>query len=223
HTMKLDITKESDRKKAAEHTPDILINNAAIGHSGPLVEIPLEYVRDSFETNIFATLALTQALTQPMVKRRSGRIINISSVAGKMTLPYLGPYSMTKFATEGMSDALRRELAHHNVFVSIIEPGAFGTGFNEQMNKTKYMWFNKKSIFAKDALRIKAAEQVIENAPKNVDSIVKTIIHAVEARRPKIRYIAPFPSALRVFLSRILPDSIVDWGIEQRIKKHSKQ
>jgi len=96
--FKLDVTDSSDRARAAEIPIDVLINNAAVGESGSLAEVPLERVRATFETNLFATLALTQAVLKGMIARRGGTVIFISSLAGRVPIPFLMPYAMTKFA-----------------------------------------------------------------------------------------------------------------------------
>ena len=108
--FKLDITDADDRARAAALPVDVLINNAAVGQSGSLAEVPFERVRQTFETNLFATLMLTQAMLAGMIERRRGTIIFISSLVGRMPAPFLMPYAMTKFALSAAADALRQEL-----------------------------------------------------------------------------------------------------------------
>lgn len=214
---KIDIRQPSDRRKALDFEPDVLINNAAIGESGPIAEIPMDRVRDNFETNVFGTLALTQPIARQMAQRKSGRIIVFSSVGGKITLPYLGAYNMTKYALESMSDALRQELAPYGVKVSVIEPGAIGTGFNERMNESKYTWFNEKSFFADDAELMKKYEQMLVRNQAPTDGITSAVVHAVESARPKTRYIRPRAIGIQVWLAQLVPDRIRDWMIRRNI------
>lgn len=212
----LDILKEEDQEKAAAHEPDILINNAAISESGPLAEIPLERVRNNFEVNVFATLGLTQRIAKNLItKNIPGRILFISSVAGKMTLPYLGSYSMTKSAMESMADALRQEVSHYGIHISVIEPGPIGTGFNEQMNASKYAWFSESSLFAKDKKSIQGFEKMLVNNQYGTQSIVQAAIHAVESPSPKTRYIRPIKYIPLVFLANLVPDRLRDWAIKK--------
>ena len=132
--FKLDITDGSDRLRAAGLPIDVLINNAAVGQSGSLAEVPIERVRATFETNLFATLAFTQIVVAGMIERRQGTIIFISSLVGRVPAPFLMPYAMTKFALSAAADALRQELAELDcgVHVSVVEPGAYHTGFTRR-------------------------------------------------------------------------------------------
>lgn len=214
----LDLLVETDVERAAEWEIDVLINNAGIGESGPLAEIPMERVRENFEVNVFGTLTLTQEIVPQMLKRGSGRIVMVTSVAGKIVLPYLGAYSGTKFALEAFSDALRQELAPHGIFVSVIEPGAIETGFNERMNESKYKWFGKGSLFAGDAERMKSFEHGLVKNQHKTDSVVAAMVDAVESSAPKTRYVRPSSNAKLVWLAGIVPDRVRDWAIGRMIK-----
>lgn len=210
HWLSLDITDPGDILKAKKIAPDILINNAAIGQSGPMTEVPLERVRSGFETNVLGTLALIQALVPDMARKSAGRIVNISSIAGRVVIPGLGPYHMTKFAIEAMSDALRMELAPYNIKVSIIEPGKILTGFNERMLATKWQWLRPDSMYHErfDAWRKKDKAFTTGSAPS--DAVVAAIVHAVESTKPKTRYVAPKSNSLFVWLGRHAPDRLRD-------------
>jgi short-subunit dehydrogenase len=215
-TAKLDILHPADRKKALSFGVDVLINNAGVGQSGPLLEIPMKLVRENFETNVFATLELTQEIGKDMLKNGSGRILIVSSVAGRMTLPYLGAYSMTKHALESMGDALRQELYHHGIHVSLIEPGAISTGFNEKMNDSKYQWFDKNSPFSADSKDIKQYEKLLTRRASGSSTVVSAIIHAVESPRPKARYVRP--RSILAWLSQAVPSKLRDLLIRSSIK-----
>lgn len=196
---KLDVRDHADRKRAEEWDVDVLVNNAGIGESGPLAEIPVDLVRANFETNVFGPLELTQGLVKGMLKRGAGKIVNISSIAGRFTVPYLGPYCMTKHAVEVVSEALRAELEHHNIKVVVIEPGPYDTGFNELLTESKYRWFNKNSLFACDAEIIKTNEaNVLKNQfhtgpviAEHRDGLISVIVDVVEDPTPAFRYCAP--------------------------------
>ena len=210
---RLDICNADDYQKGIDFTPDVLINNAAIGESGPVAEVPMERLRANMETNVYGTLALTQAIIENMIARQSGRIIIISSLAGRMVVPYVGPYAMTKFALEGAGDALRQELKHHGIAVSLVEPGAIDTGFNERMIATKYEWFDDENLLFEDADRMHPYERLLTQNQHPPKSVTPAILHAVESNRPKTRYVTPFwPYApLTWFATKLLPDRVRDW------------
>lgn len=135
----LDITNETDRKRAAKLDVDVLVNNAAIGNSGPLAEIDIDLIKEVFETNVFATLKLTQEVIKQMLEKgAAGRIVFIGSMAGLMPTPFLAPYGMTKFCIENIVYSLRAELEPFGIQVTVVNPGAFDTGFNWKMMKKKY-------------------------------------------------------------------------------------
>ena len=142
---RLDIT-TSDVDKAREWEIDVLINNAGVGETGPLADVPIERVRHLFEVNVFGTLALTQAVLVNMVARRSGRVIIMSSIAGVAPAPAFGPYAMTKHALEAMGKSLRMELAPLGIDVTLVNPGPYLTGFNDRMVASMWEWFSDKSL-----------------------------------------------------------------------------
>lgn len=132
-TVKLDVTDPADVAGAAGLAVDVLINNAGVGIVGPMASIPLAEVRRTFEVNVFGMIALSQAVIGGMRERGWGRIINVSSVAGILASPLGSPYSMTKHAVEAFTKSLRAELAPHGIDVTKVNPGPYGTGFNDQM------------------------------------------------------------------------------------------
>jgi short-subunit dehydrogenase len=196
---KLDVQDHFDRKRAEDWGVDVLVNNAGIGESGPIAEIPVDLVRANFETNVFGPLELTQGLVKGMLKKGAGKIVNISSIAGRFPVPYLGPYCMTKHAVEVLSETLRAELEHHNIKVVVIEPGPYDTGFNELLTASKYRWFNENSLFACDTEIIKTSEaNVLKNQfhtgpviAEHRDGLISLIVDVVEDPSPAFRYCAP--------------------------------
>jgi NAD(P)-dependent dehydrogenase (short-subunit alcohol dehydrogenase family) len=132
-TIKLDVTSSDDVASVTDLGIDVLINNAGMGVMAPMSTVPMEKVRASFEVNVFGMVAMTQAVVPGMVERGWGRIINVSSVAGKLASPLTSPYCMTKHAVEAFTISLRGELAPHGVDVCKIIPGPYNTGFNDRM------------------------------------------------------------------------------------------
>jgi short-subunit dehydrogenase len=194
--FKLDITDSVDRSRADALPIDVLVNNAAIGESGSLAEVPLERVRATFDTNLFATLALTQIVLKGMIARGSGTVIFISSLAGRLPAPFLMPYAMTKFSLSAAADALRQEmeLLDRGIRIAVVEPGAFHTGFNQKMIAKKYEWMREASYFRDQmaALKIREERLLAILELRATRSIVRKIVQAVEAEKPRLRYVAPW-------------------------------
>jgi len=205
--FKLDITLEQDREKLAQYDLDVLVNNAAMGESGSLAEVDMNRVRQLFEVNLFCTLELTQVALRNMIKRESGTVLLVSSIAGRIPTPFLMPYSMSKFALSAAGAGLRAEIDQlkKNVHIALIEPGAIHTGFNQAMINSKYAWKDANSYFAHQAEKMKKEEHTTFKwlEAKSTHVIVKQIIKAAEARRPKLRYVAPWVQGFGVRLARI--------------------
>lgn len=143
---KLDITSESDREFAENFDIDILINNAGISEGGAVVDIPEEHIRQQFEINVFGTILLTQKFARQFIKKKEGKIVFISSVAGLTTDPFTGAYSASKHAIEAFAEALNKELHEFNVKVCTVNPGPILTGFNDRMFETWKHWYPEDQI-----------------------------------------------------------------------------
>ena len=205
--FKLDITSQADREKALDFEIDVLINNAAIGDSGSLAEVDVNRIRQTFEVNVFATLELTQVVLRGMIARERGTVLFVSSIAGRIPVPFLMPYSMTKFALSAAGAALRVEMDELgcNIHVALIEPGAIHTGFNQSMNDRKYEWMGETSYFKGQTASMKVKEARVFRwlEARSTGSIVKQLVKAAEARRPRLRYVAPWAQGAMVRLARI--------------------
>lgn len=208
-SFKLDILLEEDRNKILNIDFDTLINNAAISDSGSVSEIRVDRFENVFETNVFSNIKLTQIAIKKFVKNKYGRIIFISSLAGRIPIPFLAPYCASKFAIEGFATCLRYEmkkLDYAKIEVSIIEPGAYATGFNKENNEKKYTWMKDKSYFKYKINTLKNSEEKIWNLmeSKHFSSIIKQYINAVENKHLKHRYTAPKIQAIFIQFCRIL-------------------
>ncbi|MBT6691092.1 SDR family NAD(P)-dependent oxidoreductase [Candidatus Parcubacteria bacterium] len=206
-TFKLDITQDADRQKIANYDIDVLLNNAGTGESGSLAEIPLEKIRHDFEVNVFGSIALAQLALKKMMAKDRGTVLFVSSLAGRIAMPFLGSYSMTKFALCGGVDVLRKEIYRvtKNVHIALIEPGAYHTGFNQRNVAKQYKWMDETSYFSdiKDVLK-KDEEQYFQQMEiKSTKSMVDKIVQACEAKNPKLRYVAPWWQGLGVQIMRI--------------------
>ena len=204
---KLDITDAADRERIRPIDIDVLLNNAGVGESGSLAEVDMQRVRTVFEVNLFSTRALTQVALKGMIARRRGTVLFVSSIAGRIPMPFLMPYSMTKFALSAAGAGLRAELdqLRCNVHVALIEPGAIHTGFNQAMTERKYAWMGEQSYFSAQAAAMKAKEKRTFDflEARDTRSIVAQIVKASEAKRPRLRYVAPWAQGAMVQLARI--------------------
>lgn len=199
-----------------------LINNAGIVIGGPIEFLAIDAFRQQMEVNVIGHIAVTQAFL-PLLRKASGRIINVSSVAGHFALPYSGAYACSKFALEGLSDALRRELKSWRIPVILIRPGAVRTtiwdkSFIEGQRLAEQMTPQAKELYG---AKLDAMEQVMRRGQKNgieVERVAQVIRKALEAPRPKTRY--PIgPDAFLAELSLLLPDWIKDWLIVKVMEK----
>jgi len=189
---KIDITSAADREKAGEWDIDVLINNAAIGDSGPLAEIDLERVKRVLDVNIFGALELTRKFIPRMAERKSGRIIFIGSMAGLMPTPFLAPYGMSKFALESVAFSLRTELKPFGIDVVMVNPGGYHTDFNQKNIGKKYEWIDGSVLYKghMDVIQ-KSESMIVRSEMKDTAGIARQIVKAVEDKCPKRRYVAP--------------------------------
>lgn len=160
---------------------DVLVNNAGYGLLGAIEEVSDQQIRDQFETNFFGLLNVTRTVISTLKQQHSGHILNISSLGGRMTSPMMGLYHASKFAVEGLSEALAQELEPFGIHVTIIEPGGFGTDFASRSLVTAA----QKPEY--DSLRAQfvqfAAEQPCGHVPTGVQSILKV----VQLSKPPLR------------------------------------
>ena len=207
-SFKLDILLEEDRLKTLKYDIDVLINNAAIGDSGSISEINVDRIENVFETNVFSNIKLTQLVLKNMIKKGNGRVIFLSSLAGKISIPFLAPYASSKFAIEGFVEALRMELKllkSSKIDIILIEPGAYATGFNKENNDKKYTWMYEESYFKNRLPQLQEKETKIWNfiESKNFNRIVSKYVKAVESKHPKFRYTAPVSQSVLTQIGRI--------------------
>lgn len=177
---RLDIT-TNDVQRVYDWDIDVLINNAGLGETGPLADVPLERLRRLFEVNVFGTLNVTQAVLRAMVARASGRIVIMSSIAGVIAAPGFGPYSMTKYALEAMGKAMRAELAPLGIDVTLVNPGPYLTGFNDRMAKSMWEWFNDQSLNAKEADLFRVIGDFVTTDQRDPSEVAALLVEVVEA------------------------------------------
>lgn len=194
---------------------DILVNNAGYGSYGAIEDVPMEEARRQFDVNVFGMARLIQLVTPSMRENHYGKIVNISSMGGKIWTKFGGWYHATKFAVEGLSDCLRIELAPFGIDVIVVEPGGIKTDWGviaaNNLKKT-----SEGGAYA--ALANKAAEGMIKSYSGNLtkpEKIANTIKKAVITKRPKTRYLTGFMAKPMVITHKIFGDRVYDWVINK--------
>jgi len=177
---KVDIT-TNDVNKVKDWNVDVLINNAGFGQTGPLADVPEAIVRKVFDVNVFGTLRMTQATLPQMVKRGTGRVIIVSSIAGVLAGPAFGPYSMSKFALEAMGKTLRGELFGQGIDVCLLNPGPYLTGFNDRMAASMWDWFGDDSVSAGSTDLFKMMRTMVTEGQMDPQEVVDVMVELVEA------------------------------------------
>ncbi|MCZ8380149.1 SDR family oxidoreductase [Mycobacterium sp. CPCC 205372] len=201
-----------------------LVNNAAVQANVPIEAFPLDEWRRMFEVNLFGQVAVTQALL-PALLRSKGRVVNISSVGGRVAMPTYGPYAGTKFALEAVSDSLRRELAPSGVRVVVVEPGAvrtemLGRAIETAAELVSAMTPEQRGRYGGlvHAVNAQASSSTESGLPASVAAGV--IAKAVTARRPRTRYTVGRDAALITRMVRFLPDRALDRVLVSALRPH---
>lgn len=193
--MKLDITNEYDYRKIENIDIDIYIANAAIAESGSMIEMPVDRIRDNFETNVFSNFKVLQQVLHKMIRRERGKVIIMGSLAGRIPMPFLGAYSGSKASLIKMTEALRFELMllDSDIKVSLILPGLYRTGFNKLAMDKKYDFMDVNSFFEYQLDFIHSYDKfVLFFEQRALTSIVNKICQAIYSDNPKFIYSAPF-------------------------------
>ncbi len=186
-----------------------LFNNGAYALPGALEDVPVESMREIFETNVFGWHHLTRMVIPIMRKQGHGRILQCSSILGFITLAYRGPYNSTKWAVEALSDTLRIELDNTNIYVISIRPGPINTKIKLNSIPHFEKWINwQNSILYekyKNLLIPKLHEKSNDRFELEADAVAKKVLVALEARKPKLVYNVTLPTYFMSFLIRLLP------------------
>lgn len=219
--VSLDLTKDDSICACVEQVLnaagrlDVLVNNAGYGSYGAIEDVPLDEGRRQFEVNLFGMARLIQLITPVMRAQHSGKIVNISSMGGKIWTKFGGWYHAAKYAVEGLSDCLRMELKPFGIDVIVVEPGGIKTDWGIiAANNLKKSSAN--GAYAEIAN--KAAEGMIKNYSGSLlskpEPIAKTVRRAVTARRPRTRYLIGFAAKPMVWTHKIFGDRVFDWVIQ---------
>ncbi|AKF09462.1 SDR family oxidoreductase [Sandaracinus amylolyticus] len=222
-TVALDVTSAESIRSAKDaidrttdgHGVDVLVNNAGYGLFGPVEMLSDADVRAQFDTNVFGLLAVTRAFVPQMRARGAGRVINVSSVGGRMVFPLGGVYHATKYAVEALSDALRMELRQFGIRVSVIEPGYIKTEFTATTMGLLRKYEAEGSPYARAMAVAGKADEAIGPLAVGPESVARAIEHAAMSRWPRARYVAPFYNALGPVMLALLPRWLTDWAFRR--------
>jgi NAD(P)-dependent dehydrogenase (short-subunit alcohol dehydrogenase family) len=198
---------------------DALVNNAGYGQYGAIEDVSEEEWRAQFDVNVFGAVAVLRAVVPGMRAARRGTIVNVSSLAGKVTVPFAGPYCASKHALEAISDALRVELAPWRIRVVVVEPGPITTHFGDRSRQATariLATLGPYSPFYENAER--ASQKDFQRGRRRPEAVARVIVRAIESKRPRTRYrVAPLARIL-VPLKGITSDRFLDRRMKRILK-----
>jgi NAD(P)-dependent dehydrogenase (short-subunit alcohol dehydrogenase family) len=214
--ISLDLTQDASIVAAIEKIRsetgrlDVLINNAGYGSYGAVEDVPLDEARRQFEVNVFGAARLCQLALPMMRAQKSGKIVNVTSIGGKFSMPFGAWYHATKFALEALSDSLRQETKPFGIDVIVIEPGAIRTEWGDIARESLVARSGETSYgpYVRRLARMFDGAAARRASPP--EAVAKIIGNAVAAKRPRIRYAAAGGAPLFLFLAHVLPDRAKD-------------
>jgi NAD(P)-dependent dehydrogenase (short-subunit alcohol dehydrogenase family) len=229
----LDVTDQAQIEAAAKTVADAVgaggvqgvVNNAGVSVNGPLEYLTSDDLRKQFEVNVVGQLAMTRAFME-LVRKGSGRIVFIGSIAGKMATPFLGPYCASKHAMEALSDSLRQELRPWRISVSLVEPGSIATkiwekGMADADEYEKNMPEEAVMRYGKAFTALRQAAAKFGDAGIPADRVARSVEHALTSGRPRTRYIVGFDATLQSIIRRA-PDRLRDRLVAMQLKLPTK-
>jgi len=232
HLLTLDVCDEASMLSAVttveriEGAVGVLINNAGYGLEGAIEELAVPDLRRQFETNLFGPVRLTQLVLPGMRRQQWGKVVNISSVGGRITVPGGGAYHASKHAAEAMSDALRFELRDFGIDVIIIEPGAIASRWTEKAVSDLARRTDPASPYA--SLDQAVAQQLesayhglLALAARDPEAVAKVVQRAITAARPKTRYVVPPVARLFIGVHGLLPERAWDALMRRMLYRRS--
>jgi NAD(P)-dependent dehydrogenase (short-subunit alcohol dehydrogenase family) len=201
---------------------DGLVNNAGVAVAGPLEFVPINDLRRQLEINVIGQIAVTQAFLAPIRKAR-GRIVNIGSIGGKLSTPFLGPYSASKFGMEALTDSLRCELRPWGIQVAIVEPGSIATPIWEKSTTDADRMEAQlppegHALYGAAIKALRAFAEITANKGIPPAEVAKAVTHALTATKPKTRYVVGRDARLQAVIGAVVPDRVRDGMIERQLK-----
>jgi NAD(P)-dependent dehydrogenase (short-subunit alcohol dehydrogenase family) len=227
--LHIDVTESYTISSAAKQVADVvgerglagLVNNAGISVAGALELIPIEALREQLEVNLIGQVAMTQAFL-PLIRRASGRIVNMGSISGRFASPLLGPYAMSKFGLRAFSDSLRRELHPWGIHVSLVEPGAIATPIWEKSTKraaSTFQDFDEKTRELYAPLFTPMRELVKKSSEEAIpaEEVAKAVHHALVSEKPRTHYLVGRDAKWTARMVWLLPHRVMDWMIRKKL------
>ena len=224
HALKMDVTDEASIKIGVETIIqkqgkiDVLVNNAGYAAYGFIESTDITHAKKQFDVNLWGLISCTQAVLPYMRKERSGTIINISSVVGKVTMPLFGFYSASKHAVEAISDATRQEIKSFGIKLAIIQPGGFNTGFGDVAFE-ELEHINAKPEYEENLDNFKRYLKDFFDKSPTPEPVVKAIVHAVNSKEPKTRYKVGKDAKAALIAKNLLPDKQFDSIITSKMNQ----
>lgn len=199
---------------------DGLVNNAGVAVPGPLETVPIEDLRHQLEVNLVAYVAVTQAML-PQIRRARGRIVFLSSIGGRIAFPFGGPYHASKFATEAIGDVFRQELRPWDIGVAIVEPGSIDTPiWDRGQRKAAEVEAKAPQTNLLYGAAIEKFRKVIEDTAERgipPEKVARAISHALEARRPKTRYLVGLDAKVQARIQPLIPTRLFDRVVARQL------
>jgi short-subunit dehydrogenase len=221
--LRMDITDDGSVQQTvaavigAESRIDVLINNAGYGSTGALEDVPLAEARSQFETNVFGLVRMSQLVIPHMRARGSGRIVNLSSVGGKIATPLSGWYNATKFSVEALSDTMRLELKPFGIDVVIIEPGGIQTEWSG-IAAANALRNSGHTVYASIVGKLVSGFKKYDRQLSPPGVIARLIVKAIRARHPRTRYAGGFGAGPALLARKLVPDRLLDRVIRSQFE-----
>ena len=222
-TLAMDVTNDESMVKGiqqiitAEGHIDILVNSAGFGSFGAIEDVSMKDAKYQLEVNLFGAARLIQLVLPHMRKQHYGKIVNISSIGGKMAMPFGGWYHASKFALEGLSDSLRNEVRSFGIDVIVIEPGGVKSEWG-QIAMDSLIKVSGNTAYQSQAEKLASSFKTRSDQNAKPIVIAELIKKAIEAKKPKTRYSAGYMAAPVLFLRKVLSDNLMDKAIMSQLK-----
>ncbi len=216
HGLELDINSDAEVRRVMPEVfnqfGDIhaLVNNAGYSVWGPVESVSIDEMKTLFETNLFAAVRMTQSVLPGMLERRAGKIINISSILGRLATPFNGVYAASKFALEGLSESMRTEVSPLGVHVALVEPGLFETEF--QRNQVRAVRADDPNMaYAPYIQRYNARHSAYDRLASDPVKVSKVIHKIIRSRRPALRHPVGLEAHAGIIGTRLIPGRLFQW------------
>jgi NAD(P)-dependent dehydrogenase (short-subunit alcohol dehydrogenase family) len=227
--LTLDVTDPESIRSAVENVLaragriDALVNNAGYGQYGSVEDVSAEEWRAQFDVNFFGAIEMTRAALPAMRAQKTGTVVMVSSVAGKLAVPFAAPYSATKHALEAVADALRVELSAFGIRVVLVEPGPIETGFRERARSQVAPLLGRPGPYRELYAGAEGAmDGDFSKGGGTSEDVARTVLNAIESSRPRARYAVTRMAKLLIPITRLLPDRWIDAMLRKSLKVPSR-